>query len=246
MIAILVPVLGRPANAAPLVESIRSTSAEKHSIVFLCSPGDDEEQAACHATDARVVVVDWEAGPGDFAKKINLGVRKTRSEFVLIGADDLRFHPGWDTALITNADDTEAAVIGSNDLGNPEVVRKQKFSTHPLVRRSYIKEQGGTADQIPGLLVHEGYDHNYVDRELWDVADSRGLTSFALDAKIEHLHPHWGKSQMDDTYSKGLSKFFDDQRLYWSRHELWGAELGVRERAELKRWVRRNARLATR
>lgn len=246
MISILVPVLGRPARAAPLVESIRSTQTEEHPIVFLCSPGDEEEQAACRATSSKVLTVSWEAGPGDFAKKINFGVRKTRSEFVLVAADDLRFHPGWDTGLLSAAKQSGAAVIGSNDMGNPEVVRKQLFSTHPLVRRSYIREQGGTGDNTPGVLVYEGYDHNYVDRELWDVAAARGLTSFAANARIEHLHPHWGKSQMDDTYTKGLAKFHEDQRRYWSRHELWGATITPRQQAELKRWERRETRLARR
>ena len=133
-------------------------------------------------------------------------------------------------------------MIGSNDFGNPIGIPKDGFSTHPMVRRSYIEQLGGSADG-PGILCHEGYDHNYVDRELWDVAASRGQTAFALDAKIEHLHPNWRKGRMDATYKKGLQNFHHDQRLYWSRCELWGKQLSLREQSEIRRFQRREARL---
>ena len=242
MISILVPVLGRPARAQPLVDSIRSSSAAEHEIVFLCSPADGEQYHACHMTGEHTMLCAWKAGRGDYAKKINRGFRETSNEFILMAADDLRFHPGWDTALLRVAEATGAAVTGSDDLGNPQVSRKQAFSTHPLIRRSYIEKEGGTGEGKPGVVLHEGYDHNFVDRELWDVAASRGKTAFAFAAKIEHLHPHWRKGAMDPVYEKGLKHFHDDQRLYWSRHELWGGTLGPRESAELGRWSRRKAK----
>ena len=242
MISILVPVLGRPERAQQLVDSIRSTEDEEHQILFLCSPGDSDEIMACHHTDERFVIVEWQAGPGDYARKMNRGLELTSNPFLLLGADDLRFHPGWDTSLLGVAEQTGAGVIGSNDMGNPQVYRRGEFSTHPLVRRSYIEEQGGSADG-PGILCHEGYDHNYVDRELWDVAQARDQTAFALDAKIEHLHPNWRKGKMDSTYEKGLKHFHQDQRLYWSRFELWGKQLSPRQQSEIRRFQRREARL---
>ena len=243
MISILVPVLGRPQFAQPLADSIRASSERDYEIVFLCSPGDGEQYHAACVTGEHTMLCAWEPGWGDFAKKINRGFRETSNEFILMAADDLRFHRGWDTALLRVAAETGAGVIGSNDMGNPQVAKKQAFATHPLIRRSYIEEQGGTGDAVKGRVLHEGYDHNFVDRELWDVAASRGLTGFAADSRIEHLHPHWGKGQMDSTYSKGLARFHDDQRLWWSRTPLWGGTLGPREAAELRRWERKKARL---
>lgn len=242
MISILIPVLNRPERAQPLVDSIRASSAEEHEIVFLCSPGDGQQYHACHVTGEHTMLCAWKPGRGDFAKKINRGFRETTNEFILMGADDLRFHPGWDTSLLEVAARTGAGVIGSNDLGNPQVTRRQQFSTHPLIRRSYIANYGGTGDAKQNVVLYEGYDHNFVDRELWDVAACRGLTAFAADAKIEHLHPHWRKGEMDSTYEKGMANFHEDQRIYWSRHPLWGAQLGPREAQELRRWERRASR----
>jgi glycosyltransferase involved in cell wall biosynthesis len=241
MISILIPVLGRPESAAPVSTSIHEHTVVEHEIVFLVSRGDHKQLSACKATGERVILVEWEAGAGDYARKMNRGYQQTDSEFMLLAADDLRFHSGWDKEVLHVAQVTQAAVIGTNDMGNPEVVRKQLFSTHPLVRRSYIDEQGGSADG-PGVLCHEGYDHNFVDRELWDVAESRQLTAFAADAKVEHLHPHWGKGKLDRTYKKGLAEFHDDQRLYWTRCVLWGKKLDPREQQQVNAWQRKRKR----
>lgn len=241
MISVLVPCLGRPHRAAQVADSIRQNSTAEIEVVFLTSPGDDEQHEACVATGERVIQVDWPAGPGDYARKMNLGYRETKNPYMLLAADDLRFQPRWDTEVLKVARQTRAGVIGTNDMGNPEVVRKQLFSTHPLITREYIKREGGSLDG-PGFVCHEGYDHNFVDRELWDLAASRLRTAFAINSRVEHLHPHWGKSEMDETYEKGLKEFHGDQRLYWSRCEMWGKKLTPREIAELNRWRRRDAR----
>lgn len=229
MISILVPVLGRPARAQPLVDSIRASSAQEHEILFLCSPGDGAGFHACCETGEHVILVNWKPGRGDFAKKINRGFKETTNEYVLMAADDLHFHPGWDTSVLEIAKMTGAGVIGTNDMGNPSVWRKQAFSTHPLIRRTYIAKHGGTGERKKGVVLFEGYDHNFVDRELWDVATARRQTSFALDSRIEHLHPNWGKSEIDPTYEKGLRHFAADRQLYLSRKVLWGKGLTTSE-----------------
>ena len=217
-IAILVPVLNRPQNAQPLVDSIRRGSDEPHQIIFLCSPGDNEEMLACLDTRADVDVVGFQNGPGDWAKKINHGFTITQSEFCLLGADDLRFHSGWDIEALEVADGFGAGVIGTNDLGNATVMRGL-HSTHPLVRRSYVEEQG-TIDEV-GKCLHEGYSHQWVDNELIQTAQMRGEWAFAPNSLVEHMHPYWKKSKMDSTYEKALSTSKEDHALFQQRRFLW-------------------------
>jgi hypothetical protein len=226
-ISILVPVLRRPQNAQPLVDSIHQGSTlttkgvePEIEILFLVSPGDGDEVVAVVKTGVDAHMVGFANGPGDWAKKINEGVGLTRGEFVLLGADDLRFHPGWDTEVLRVAEETGAGVIGTNDLGNATVMRGH-HSTHPLVRRSYIEEQG-TIDE-PGKCLHEGYSHQWVDTELVETAKMRGQWAFAKQSHVEHLHPFWKKSKMDATYEQALSTthedyaHFKERRLLWSR-----------------------------
>jgi len=236
MIDILVPVLARPQNAASLVASISEATTEPHRIVFICSLGDDAEIAACYMTGADIMVADWEAGPADFAMKINRGFHEIAGEFVFLGADDLRFHPGWDVAALEVAEKTGAGVIGTDDLGNA-YVRQGRHSTHSLVRRSYAEDPGCTVDGT-GEIYCELYQHNFVDVELVETASARGQWAFAAGSKVEHLHPFWKKGEMDETYEKSIAGMREDKRLFASRRHLWAID----ERNEYRRRRRYSSR----
>jgi hypothetical protein len=218
VIAILVPVLGRPQNAQPLVDSIKQATTVPHRILFLCTPFDVDEINAVHETGADIHNVRWEAGPGDWAKKINQGYRLTEEPFILLAADDLRFHTGWDTEVLRVAEETGAGVIGTNDLGNATVMRGL-HSTHPVVRRSYVDEYG-TIDE-PGKVLHEGYRHQWVDTELIATAQMRHQWAFAKGSHVEHMHPFWKKGKMDATYEKALSTPTEDFAHFNQRKHLW-------------------------
>jgi len=225
MIAVQIPVLNRPHNAARLLDSLYAASEGGVWPVFICSPGDEAQYRACQETEATILVVPFEAGPGDFARKHNLCFRTfDEFDFVLLAADDLEFEPGWDTKALAVAERTHAGVIGTDDDANP-LVKRGKHATHPLVRRSYIEQVGGTWHDGPGVVYHEGYDHQYVDTELVQAAMERGEWAFAHGSVVRHLHPMYPKrgskrTQMDDTYRKALAEGSADARLYRERVEL--------------------------
>lgn len=223
MIAVLVPVLGRPDRAAALAENLAAATSVPHRLLFMCTPGDDAQIAACEETGADVLVLDQPRQPGDFARKQNAGYHATTEPYVFLGADDLRFHPGWDTAALEIAEAYDVGVVGTNDLGNA-LVRAGHHATHSLVARCYA-DTLGTIDE-PGQVLHEGYDHQYVDNELVETAQARGCFAFAPDSIVEHLHPFWGKGRLDDTYRAGLAQGNRDRRLFHARRRLW-ARLAV-------------------
>ena len=218
-ISVLVPVLGRPGNALPLVESLDAASSELHALTFICTAGDDEQIAACRATGRNVRVVPWEP-VRDYGRKMNLGYKGTRADWVLLGSDDITFEPGWDVELLRVARETGKRVIGSNDMAN-KIVKQGLFSTHTLVARSYVEELGGGLEG-PGFLISEAYDHNFPDRELAALAQSRDEWAFAPAAIIRHHHPAFGGAKEDATYRKGRATIFDDQLIFWERAEQWG------------------------
>lgn len=229
MIDILIPVLGRPHNAGPLVENIRENTEIPHDIYFYCSHGDNQQIEACRATGAIVVTMDFAAGGGDFAKKINYGFAGTTSEWLFMGADDIRFEKGWDTAALKAAGE-RFHVVATNDMANASV-KRGLFGTHNLIRRRYVTEQGATGAFEPGVVLWEGYDHNFPDRELCGVAQSRGVFTFARHSRVRHYHPLWKTALNDATYVKALKHFREDQQLFLSRAHLWGyAGLSAHER----------------
>jgi len=201
-------------------------------LLFLCSKGDNEEIAECKrlAREWRavgVLTMGYEAGPADWARKINDGLAHVTQPYVLLGADDLRFHPGWDIAVLEEAVRSNAGVIGTNDLANPTVMAG-KHSTHPLVRMDYIEEHG-TIDER-GKVLHEGYHHQWVDAELCETAKARGQWAFAFDSHVEHMHPFYKGVSMDATYEKGQSTTTQDYRHFLRRRRLWMRDLRKQQR----------------
>lgn len=220
---ILVPVLGRPQNAKPLVMSVAQNTTVPYTLTFLCSPGDTEQIEAANAV-SHTVVVDWESGPADAAKKWNYGFTITRADFVFTAADDVEFTPGWDTAILAEAERTGAGMIGSQDDANP-LVKRGKHSTHSLFRRSYIDEVGGTFFDGPGVVYHEGYDHQFIDTEACKAAMDRGEWAFARQSVVRHHHPFYDKTvPLDDTYRRALGEASHDSRLFKERLGRWTRE----------------------
>jgi hypothetical protein len=219
-LVVLVPVLARPQNAAKLVLNIRTVSHEalQPRILFLCSKGDHEEISACEATAAETVVVPWVAGPGDWARKLEYGRAITTESYMVLAADDLCFHKEWDRNALHSFTKLDIGVLGTQDKGNP-LVKRGLHSTHPIVCRGYADEFGTIDD--PTKMVSTCYDHQYVDNELCQTAIARGCWHFARDVVIEHLHPAWGKAEVDATYEKGWKHGSSDNRLFVKRSRLW-------------------------
>jgi len=219
VIAVLVPALDRPERVEPFVESIGAASVVPITLLWIISPGDTPTQKACEAADVKYVTTPFALGHGDYARKINLGVEITKDPWVFQAGDDITFHPGWDEAALAVAQRSPTAgVIGTNDLGNP-LVKSGRHSTHSLISREYIEQQG-TIDE-PGKALHEGYWHCWVDNELIETAKSRCAYFAARKSRVEHLHWVWHKGREDATYRRGQQRFRQDHALFIERRPLW-------------------------
>jgi hypothetical protein len=163
-----------------------------------------------------MLVLDELPGPGDYARKINAGYRHTSDELLFLAADDVHFHPGWLAAATARLQGT-VHVVGTNDLGNPEVIAG-RHATHSLVTRRYV-DMLGTLDQRAQVL-HEGYPHEYVDNEFVQTAIARRAFAHASDSVVEHLHPHWGKAPTDDLYDQHAERMKAGRRVFLERAAL--------------------------
>lgn len=230
MIDILIPVLARPERAEALVHNISKATKSRYHVLFICSLNDAAEIEACMKTGEDVMVMTHEAGPADFAKKINAGYRHTEGDFIQIGADDLIFHKGWDLEALAFKD--TAGVIGTNDMHNPRV-KRGVHSTHPLIAREYIEKWGGTFDGS-GEVFCELYDHQYVDDELVQTAIMRHRWQFARNSLVEHRHPYFGGNEMDGTYEKALRRSREDHHLYMERYKVMRKQI-PRERVRRRK-----------
>lgn len=219
-IAVIIPVLGRPANAAKVAASLEAATSVAYRLVFVCSPNDHDQIAACHSTGEDVIEADWTPGRGDFARKINIAYEETTEPWIFQAADDVVFQPGWDVNALAVAGDLGVMVVGTNDDHNPEV-KAGRHSTHSLILRAYCDYPGASADG-PGTVFSEAYGHQHVDTELVALAKHRGVWAFSPNSHVTHEHPFWvGRDRMDATYEKGLSTSREDARLFRIRQKGW-------------------------
>jgi hypothetical protein len=213
-VAVVVPVLGRPHNAEPFMRSLNAST--DHATVYAVA-GPEETREAFHATVTAWVAAGAQVvtGPAvSFAAKVNGGYYVTKEPWVFIVGDDVEFHPGWLERALAAAGD-KYHVVGTNDLGNPRVMAGE-HATHMLIRRSYINDVGASWDG-PKRVCHEGYHHWFCDDEIVTAAKRRGVWTMALDSIVEHLHPTWGKGEMDNVYELGASHADEDRALFERR-----------------------------
>lgn len=208
--AVIVPTLGRPQNADPFMTSLRASTGLATAYA-VCDADDPQSVEAWSAAGAQVIV----DNAVTFARKVNLGYAKTSEPWLFLVGDDVRFHAAWLDHAQHVADVLQADVVGTNDLGNPRVMRGE-HATHMLIRRSYVDAVGGSWDG-PGVVAHEGYRHWSVDDELVTAAKQRGVWQMALGSVVEHNHPLWGKGKDDPTYRIGPAHAEADRALFESR-----------------------------
>lgn len=209
-VALLIPVLRRPQNVKPLLDSIRESTTVPYRTLFIADPGDIEEQDAIAAEGG------WMISPGgNYASKIRAGVEATDEPYVLLGADDIRPRRGWFEAARA-AMNRRVQVVGLNDL----IARPQRpnHATHFLMTREAAELP--TIDGMRGPLC-DLYRHWWTDDELIATATKRGMYAYCRTARVEHVnHPMIGGAD-DATYQKGRATARRDARTFHRRRHLW-------------------------
>lgn len=217
-IAVIVPVIERPQAAEPFMESWRATTTGHSRVYAFLHPRDvDTYHAWKIALRACSGLPMIGCGGTTYAAKVNYAYHLTRQPWLLLVGDDVRFHEGWEEAALEAMG--HGGVISTNDGHRDDL---HLLAVHPIFQRTYLDTLGATVDG-PGTLAHEGYHHAYVDQEWSYVARKRGMLHYAPDCLIEHLHPLWGKGEVDHIYELGNAHNEEDRELCVSRLEAWEA-----------------------
>jgi GT2 family glycosyltransferase len=221
-VAIIVPVAKRDNSELFLTSLVNSLTPRQRELVRLYVMGDrsdpDTTIAWLSAVGEIGTVVDahdYLRTMGSFGEKVNRGFEISKEPWILLVGDDVQFHRGWLDQAMATAAETNAQVVGTNDLGNPAVIAGA-HATHMLIRRKYVDDLGASLDG-PGIVCHEGYRHWYVDNEIVELARVRGVWAPCLTAHIEHMHPLFGKGLADDVYAIGQESAETDKALWLTR-----------------------------
>lgn len=218
---VIVPVLHRPQNVRPLLETLRASTGLA-TAWFVCEPGDRDEMDAVRTYGGRVL-----QHAGSFAEKVNyaVGVSGLTAPWVFLTGDDVLFQPGWLDHAQYVAHQYDGHVVGTNDLGNPRVTAGD-HATHMLISRDYIDKFGATFDDKPGVVCGP-YRHWFVDDEIVALARHRNVWQMALGSFVEHMHPLWGKGDDDDVYRLGRESAEADRALFEARAARFFGKIGA-------------------
>jgi glycosyltransferase involved in cell wall biosynthesis len=211
MIAVIIPTLGRPHKVAEIVKNLQET-APSATPYFVIESHDLETAEAIQQANAQKIV---NTRSGSYAGAVNTALLETTEPYLFVSADDFYYHEGWLEPLLEQA--KSFGLCASNDLHNQDV-QNGTLATCFLVTREYA--QTACIDE-PGVILHEGYTHNFVDAEISETAISRGQFVYCPESRVEHLHYLWGLSVKDETYTKSLLYHAQDQTLFNNRKTLW-------------------------
>lgn len=236
-LAILIPVLNRPALVDRVVGSALETTPDAR-VVLIMTEGYEAEGQACieslgkFGRDGSVVLMTMEPQTvGDYAQKINAGIKATTEPYLFFGADDIVFQPGWFGAalnMMSIDEGTGVGVVGTDDMGSwrpnspsRNAIRDGEHSTHCLVARWYCDL--GSIDN-PDEVLTTLYAHEFVDDEFCATARYRGSWAIAPDSRVDHRHPNLGKAESDESYARSVDRIPPGRALYRSRAHLWGED----------------------
>jgi len=235
-VTVVVPVLRRPHHAEPFMTSIRSASSPRCPLVLAVANRDDRATAAAWRRAGATIV--WcDEAPGSFAQKVNLVARIVgrHTDWLFLTGDDVRFHDGWIDAALDGLPEG-ARVVGVSEIPDDAELDRRFISTdyeaylrtadhtnHMFVATDYIAAEGASWDG-PGTTCGP-YRHWWTNNELIAVAKQRGVWEARPDSVVEHLHPYFGKGQMDATYALGESAVQADHTLWMERVTKFAPEL---------------------
>jgi glycosyltransferase involved in cell wall biosynthesis len=155
-ITAIIPVLNRPKNVPTLINSFLETSPlDRVKMLFVTSFDCEEEVKEIKKFSGPIFIGFAPNEILTWSQRVNWGiiysnVNNNSNNWILCGADDLRFLPNWFEEAEKASKDFDG-VIGTNDLGNMQTIIGTN-STHPIVSRKYIMEQG-TIDGELGKLA---------------------------------------------------------------------------------------------
>jgi glycosyltransferase involved in cell wall biosynthesis len=214
MLDIYIPTFGRGEKLVELVAHIQESTPRATVVLILEEEDGLSREEAAKTTAVRVI----NHRSKTYAGAINSAWEVMDSDLFFVGADDIRFTPGWEEIAIDEMVGN-TMVVGTNDLHNQEVLTGD-HATHYLVRGKYIRTNSGTFDRTYPVL-YEGYSHNYTDAEFIKTAQFRGVFRPCLDSVVEHFARAYGLQSPDATHAKTREKVQEDTRLYEERSSLW-------------------------
>lgn len=190
MISILLPSRNRPNELLTMYNSALKTADNK---IEFCVYIDDDDDSY-KKIDPNIKLI---KGPRITLSQAWQETYKVSSgDVLMVGGDDLIFrNKGWDTALQNRRkhfkDDIAMFFFDDGFWG-------AKFSSHPFLTRKWV--------ELSGFFVPPYFVSDYNDLWIDEVATKINRKIYIPGFLIEHMHPNFGKSLIDETHKDRLQR----------------------------------------
>ena len=210
MISLLVPTRNRPQNVERLWKSITETASMPMDIEMVLYVDDDDDSYNNLSSPVTII-----KGPRIVLSEMwNKAAEKATSDILMYAADDIVFRtPNWDTKVVSKFD-TIPDGIGFVFGNDGSKVHDGKYGTHGFVTKKWVKALG--------YVCPPHFSGDYSDTWINDIAKMVGR-HFHIDIMTEHLHPDFGKTELDDTYKDKYKRMEEDKvrekyaSMHWER-----------------------------
>lgn len=227
-LAVIVPSRGRPHNIARLLDAWDSTRRPSTvtAELWVIVDWDDPTRPAYEAllTGERDYFDIYQPHPirrpigplvNDLAR--NLAYRAKRIGFT--GDDHLPRTDCWDGAIVDALDTLGSGIVYGNDLLQGERLPTAAFMTSDIIR--------ALDWMCPPTL-----EHLYIDDAWGEIGRGMNRLRYLPEVIIEHLHPHAGKAEYDQTYAEANAPDRNDRDK--AAFEAWRRDQLPRDLAKLR------------
>lgn len=211
-LAVMIPTYKRPEALQSVASNLEKATKHSFKLYFGLEKEDELGIAAAKATGHEVIINKYAPG---YANTIQTIYEQSKEPFLMHGNDDFLFLPNWDETPIAMFERADLMVVGI-----PQTEGDVYGSAISMFRRAYIKEMSGVVD-MPNRVFYP-YNHNYVDTEFTETAQSRSVWALCEKQVLIHQHPGFTGKPLDATYEKNQATAGKDQLTFESRRHLWG------------------------
>jgi hypothetical protein len=187
-ITVICPSRGRPQKAKEGYEAFQATRVRNDSrMVFVV---DKDDETFREYVEAGLPIVSYEHEGGGMGPPLNAAVADLAPHCDIVGfvGDDHRFRTrAWDDVVAECLARRPGFAFG-NDLARHDI------PTQVFINSSVVLALGWMA--LPGAK------HLYLDNTWAELGAQAHCISFMPDVVIEHVHPFYGKTAMDEGYAR--------------------------------------------
>lgn len=199
MISLLCPTRNRPTNVNRLIQSALETAADPEYIEFVFYIDEDDTSYDNFENVWNHAAIIFVRGPRIVLSQTWNECYKmaTGPYYYHLGDDNIFKTFGWDRYFIHEFSNYPDKILFTHGLdGGPHDATG--FGTHGMIHKNWV--------ETVGYFVPPYYVSDFNDTWLNEVANMIGRHTQIRDVMVEHLHPNFGKAELDITHQERLER----------------------------------------